>query len=293
MATVNLGSIKFNWKGAYNNATAYVADDVMSTAGASYICILASTGNTAPNATYWELMSIAGVDGNHGTDLGTVITTQGDVAYRDASGLQRLAAGTSGQVLQTQGASANPVWGDGGGGLASVQVFEASATWTKPTGIKSVRVQLVGSGAHGSNSGWGGGAGGYSEKFIAVSAISSESVTVGAAPGSGAGNTSSFGSHCSATGGAQYASAHGGYGGDGTGGDINIVGGGGDHSNTGDSGAGGSSYFGGGSPGSSNTTDATLHTYIAHGAGGMGVYNGYTQGSQTTVPGIVIVWEYK
>ena len=30
MATVTLGNIKFNWKGPYNNATAYVVDDVVS-----------------------------------------------------------------------------------------------------------------------------------------------------------------------------------------------------------------------------------------------------------------------
>jgi len=35
---------------------------------------------------------------------------QGDILYRGASGWVRLAAGTSGQVLKTQGSSANPVW---------------------------------------------------------------------------------------------------------------------------------------------------------------------------------------
>jgi hypothetical protein len=35
---------------------------------------------------------------------------QGDVLYRDAATWSRLAAGTSGQVLQTQGPSANPIW---------------------------------------------------------------------------------------------------------------------------------------------------------------------------------------
>lgn len=42
------------------------------------------------------------------SDLG--LTTQGDLLYRDASGLARLAAGTAGQILQTNGASANPSW---------------------------------------------------------------------------------------------------------------------------------------------------------------------------------------
>jgi hypothetical protein len=49
--------------------------------------------------------------GTDGTDVGTTLTTQGDILYRDGSGLQRLAAGTANQVLQTGGAGANPSWG--------------------------------------------------------------------------------------------------------------------------------------------------------------------------------------
>ena len=30
MAQVNLGAIKFNWKGAYNSSTSYAVDDVVS-----------------------------------------------------------------------------------------------------------------------------------------------------------------------------------------------------------------------------------------------------------------------
>ena len=54
MATVNLGRIKFVWQGAYSGATAYVADDVVSYNGSSYICILASTGNLPTNTTDWN-----------------------------------------------------------------------------------------------------------------------------------------------------------------------------------------------------------------------------------------------
>ena len=111
MATVNLGNIKFNWKGAYNNSTAYVVDDVVSSSGSSYICILASTGNAPTNTTYWQQMSAAGANGTNGTDLTTTLTTQGDLVYRDGSGLAKLGAGTSGQVLQTGGSGANPSWG--------------------------------------------------------------------------------------------------------------------------------------------------------------------------------------
>ena len=110
MATINLGAIKFNWKGAYSGATAYVVDDVVESSGSSYICIAATTGNAPPNASYWEQMSSAGTNGTDGTDLGTTLTTQGDILYRDGSGLQRLGAGTSGQLLQTGGTGANPSW---------------------------------------------------------------------------------------------------------------------------------------------------------------------------------------
>ena len=108
MATINLGNIKFNWKGTYNAGTAYAVDDVVSYNGSSYVCILASTGNLPTNTTYWNVMSQAGTDG---TDLTSTLTTQGDLVYRDGSGLARLGAGTSGQVLQTGGTGANPSWG--------------------------------------------------------------------------------------------------------------------------------------------------------------------------------------
>jgi len=111
MATINLGSIKFKWKGTYNGATAYTVDDVVEYNGSSYICILASTGNLPTDTTYFEQMSSAGTNGTDGTDLGTTLTTQGDIVYRDSSGLARLGAGTSGQVLQTNGTGANPSWG--------------------------------------------------------------------------------------------------------------------------------------------------------------------------------------
>ena len=115
MATINLGSIKFKWQGTYAGGTAYTVDDVVSYNGSSYICIQASTGNLPTNATYFEQMSSAGTNGTDGTDLTTTLTTQGDLVYRDGSGLQRLGAGTSGQALITGGAGANPSWGSAGG----------------------------------------------------------------------------------------------------------------------------------------------------------------------------------
>lgn len=53
-----------------------------------------------------------------GTDISLGSDTQGDVMYYDGTNWVRLAAGTSGQVLETQGAGFNPVWAtdDTGGG---------------------------------------------------------------------------------------------------------------------------------------------------------------------------------
>jgi hypothetical protein len=117
MSTVNLGQIKPVFKGAYNNSTAYVLDNIVTSGGSSYICILASQGNAVSNGTYWSQMSAAGTNGTNGsdgTDVGTVITTQGDVLYRDGSGLQRLAKGTAGQALVMNSGATAPEWGTGG-----------------------------------------------------------------------------------------------------------------------------------------------------------------------------------
>lgn len=105
MATVNLGRIKFVWQGAYSGATAYVADDVVSYSGSSYICKLASTNNLPTNATYWSLMAQSGTDITSLAGL-----AQGDVLYYNGTSWVRLGAGTSGQFLKTNGASANPSW---------------------------------------------------------------------------------------------------------------------------------------------------------------------------------------
>jgi len=103
MATINLGRIKPVFQGAYNNSTAYVVDDIVTFDGETFICILASTGNATSNATYWAKLAKKGDDVSQ-------LTTHGDFLFRDNSGVQRLAAGTSGQVLVTKGASADPEW---------------------------------------------------------------------------------------------------------------------------------------------------------------------------------------
>ena len=113
MATVNLGRIKPVFRGAYSGSTAYVVDDIVTHGNESFICIQAhGAGTQATSQTaYWTKLAAKGTDG---TDVGTVITTQGDLLYRDGSGLQRLAKGTAGQALVMNTAANAPEWGSGG-----------------------------------------------------------------------------------------------------------------------------------------------------------------------------------
>ena len=107
MAIIDLGKVSITWRGTYAGGTAYTPKDAVVYNNASYICIANTTGNLPTDTTYWNVMAAKGVDG---TNVGTTITTQGDILYRDGSGLQRLAAGTAGNVLQTGGSGANPSW---------------------------------------------------------------------------------------------------------------------------------------------------------------------------------------
>ena len=319
MATINLGRVKPVFRGAYAGGTAYVVDDIVTSGNETFICIQASTGNATSNASYWTKLAAKGTDG---TDVGTTLTTQGDILYRDGSGLQRLAAGTSGQFLKTQGSGANVTWADAGGGLTSTQVFTASGTYTKPAGINKIRVFVTGAGASGGmgtanyNAGGGGGAGATAIELIDVSSLSSTvAVTVGTGGASvsststsgNSGGASSFGSYCTGGGGIQGANAdQSGLSdcGTATGGDINIRGGDGGCAAGGNSNdermvaSGGSSYWGGGGKGAKPNTSQTGATNgqagKAYGSGGGGgYYDGSNYASGAGKDGLVYIEEYK
>ena len=114
----------------------------------------------------------------------------------------------------------------GGGGYQSMQVFTStgSATYTKPSGIKKIKVYVTAGGAGGAGAannqdfGSGGGAGGTAIETIDASSINTVAVTVGAA-GDGvtgdhngnAGGASSFGSYLSASGGGVGRHGNAGY----------------------------------------------------------------------------------
>jgi len=212
----------------------------------------------------------------------------------------------------------------GHGGLKSVQVFTSSGTYTKPTGISTVKVICTGGGGGGAegkstfNYGGGGAAGGTAIDIIDVSSTSSVTVTIGAGgaaqtTGNGsAGNngaTSSFGSFCSATGGEGGKAEGGGQSraapGNGTGGVINILGGqggsqgGGNTSDEAAAGMGGSSFWGGGGTHSATNRDdqtglqgQTGRAFGSGGGGGRHHSNGVFGNGGAGKEGVVYVEEY-
>lgn len=188
-------------------------------------------------------------------------------------------------------------------------VKSGTSTWTKPTGLKYVTVELVGGGGDGGNgyddgtsggSGGGGGAGGYSKKLIQASSLSSsEYYIVG-----DANRLSAFGSHLYATGGSdggnyQTDDGFGGLGGSGFNGDINIVGGDGSPgietstTNVMSGGNGGQSQLGGSARGANTSASAgdNGNLYGSGAGGGAGGGAGASNGG-TGAQGIVILTEY-
>lgn len=100
--------------------------------------------------------------------------------------------GTSGQVLTSGGAGADPSYTALPTYSVDTQTFDATATWTKPTGGQTMaRIQLWGGGGGGSRSSnasdtTGGGGGGYNEITVPISYLASSLTVTVAAGGNGA-----------------------------------------------------------------------------------------------------------
>ena len=126
MATIDLGKIKQVFRGTYNNATAYVPDDlVVFTDGSvtsTYICTTATTGNN-PSSGGTAHANWAFVAKGQAT---SPTTTQGDLIVRGASADERLAIGTAGQVLKVNSSANGFEFGAGGGVIQTVSTTKTN-----------------------------------------------------------------------------------------------------------------------------------------------------------------------
>jgi hypothetical protein len=229
---------------------------------------------------------------------------------------------SGGTVTLADGATAV---GFGGSGLASVQTFTSSGTWTKPSGVTKVVMEIQGAGGGSGNGDWpynvggAGGAGGYAKKFLDVSSVSTSTITVGsggvgsAGAGTNGGNTSWADGTNTVTGnggsggGASASNSSngaGGAGGSASGGSINIpgqtgIGLGGWNPDVTQAASvmsiGGSSVLGfGGSGILQSGSDNDGIQGVGYGSGGSGAgYPPYDNPGVAGQDGIVIVWEYK
>jgi hypothetical protein len=231
-------------------------------------------------------------------DLGSSVVTGTNPISKGGTGLTGV--GSNLQVLRSTGSALQ--YADIG--LTSVQVFTGNSTWNRPANIRFIHVQVVGGGGGGSGHGESGGSGGYSERILDVSGISSVAITIGGEVGGsyysgagGNGNASSFGSYLTASGGygANRNNQHsGGLAGVGSGGDLNIYGGGGgSHHHS--FGPGGKSFWGGSVAGGHPQGGNFSHNHQSHsapGSGGRGVYFQGHLGSNGR-PGMIVVTEYR
>ena len=138
MATLNLGKISLNWRGAFAASTVYSKNDAVSSGGSSWIAIIDQTAPAFSNTTTYSLNDLVTDGGNvfryinataaagNATSVTThwaantpsstnttfwniiadgasPLTTQGDLLTHDGSSTVRLPRGASGTVVKVSG----------------------------------------------------------------------------------------------------------------------------------------------------------------------------------------------
>lgn len=216
------------------------------------------------------------------------------------------ADGTNGQVIQTNGSGALSFTTISGGGDYIMQVFSTPGTWTKPVGLKAIKVTVIGGGGGAAgDTGSNGGGGGTSIEYIDAPAIPGpQPYTVGTGgaggPGPGPVRTGSTGGTSSFGGPVAFLSATGGSGGVYvTPGDSNVSGGAGSNGQLNFNGSPGMNFAG-----TQSTINAGGGTFLAGNRfatpspGATLGYGGGAGGTNPTSPGlsggagVVIVEEF-
>jgi hypothetical protein len=92
-----------SWQSAWDISTEYEVNDVVEYAQSSYISMVADNIGVTPgtDANTWQLVAQG--------DSNAVLTTQGDIIFRDATQTTRLGIGPAGSTLVSNGSE--PTWG--------------------------------------------------------------------------------------------------------------------------------------------------------------------------------------
>lgn len=100
MTQIDLGNIRINWRGPYNDATRYVRHDAVSYQGSSYVAKRGFSAVIPAQGDDWDIMAA-------GTDQ---LAQEGDLLVHNGSAPARLLRGNNGQILQMIGNQ--PAWRD-------------------------------------------------------------------------------------------------------------------------------------------------------------------------------------
>ena len=118
------------------SASAAIAHSKLANLTDSYV--LVGNGSNVPTGVAISGdVTLANTGATTVTDLTISSEAQGDILYFNGSNWVRLAAGTSGKVLQTNGAGANPSWETASGGGATIVHTFSNSTNTSYTGTAS------------------------------------------------------------------------------------------------------------------------------------------------------------
>ena len=142
MATVNLGRIKPVFRGAYNNSTAYVIDDIVTSGNETFIAIAATQGNATSDASKWTKLAAKGADG---TDVAATLQNK-EIAFKtNAGALDGIPIGTAGQILKVNsGATGYEFGADQGGKILKVyNDTDASNITTNSTSYQDTGLSIT------------------------------------------------------------------------------------------------------------------------------------------------------
>ena len=134
MATVNLGRIKPVFRGAYNNSTAYVIDDIVTSGNETFIAIAATQGNATTDASKWTKLAAKGSDG---TDVAATLQNK-EIAFKtNAGALDGIPIGSAGEFLKVNSGATGYEYG------AVSSDFVKLATTTVSSGVGYIDVDNV------------------------------------------------------------------------------------------------------------------------------------------------------